>query len=536
MLYSVQKLRAMSTQPSSSFIDSALAHSEALPAGTRLAEFEIQSLLGVGGFGMVYRAYDHSLHRPVAIKEYMPSSLAGRQAGNTVVIRSSGDQPAYQTGLTSFVAEARLLAQFDHPSLVKVFRFWESNNTAYMAMPLYAGMTLKQARQLMAAPPPEPWLRTVMWSILQALRVLHDNHTMHRDVTPDNIFLQDQGPPVLLDLGAARRAITDKTHKHTAILKVNFAPIEQYAEADDLFQGPWTDLYSLAAVVHYCLRNEPPLPATSRVVRDSLPKLPAIAQTLAVHFGRHYSEELQLTLTHALAIQPQDRPQTVQAFIDQMQLEQPRDLPEFDWRDKLGEPLLQPQERASNIEYATQRLDTLPGQAVTQFPTENLDLDLSDVIRQATRPRSQTAVSRPTESRSKRAARVRTPLAWLGLVLLVLVSMGLWVFKLTVPFEPVAVTSPPALSLTPEPEPGSKTTPVRKNALAAAKKTAQTPTDPSSVKYWARPSQELCADSNFFGKPLCIHEECKKPENARLAVCIEDHQKYPAGGRPLPSP
>jgi len=239
------------------FPEANVIHIDALPQGTLLGEFEILGLLGVGGFGMVYGAYDHSLHRTVAIKEYMPSALASRVVGTALSVRSSVDQSTYAAGLTSFVAEARLLAQFDHPSLVKVYRFWEANNTAYMAMPLYQGMTLKQARSQMSCPPSEAWLRKVLWSLLGALRLLHDNNLLHRDVSPDNIFLQNVGPPVLLDLGSARRAVLDATKKHTAVLKVNYAPIEQYADAVDLSQGPWTDLYALAAVVHGCLCNEP---------------------------------------------------------------------------------------------------------------------------------------------------------------------------------------------------------------------------------------------------------------------------------------
>ncbi len=226
-----------------------MVHLDALPGGTRLGEFELQDLLGVGGFGLVYRAYDHSLHRQVAIKEYMPSALASRPVGLSLSVRSSSDQATYQSGLQSFIAEARLLAQFDHPSLVKVYRFFEANNTAYMVMPLYSGITLKEARSQMTAPPPEEWLRTVLWSILQALQVLHENSTLHRDVSPDNIFLQDMGPPVLLDLGAARRAISSKSRKLTAILKVNYAPIEQYAEAEGLKQGPWR---RSSSVSEYC--------------------------------------------------------------------------------------------------------------------------------------------------------------------------------------------------------------------------------------------------------------------------------------------
>ncbi|MEK9802485.1 MAG: serine/threonine-protein kinase [Curvibacter sp.] len=317
----------------------AVTHVDALPPGTRLSEFEIQGLLGVGGFGLVYRAYDTSLLRTVAIKEYMPAALATRLDGITVSVRSSVDEGTYRSGLQSFIAEARLLAQFDHPSLVKVYRFFEAHNTAYMVMPLYSGMTLKQARSQMVAPPPEEWLRTVLWSVLQGLHVLHRSDALHRDVSPDNIFLQDIGPPVLLDLGAARRAIHDKSHKLTAILKVNYAPIEQFAEAEDLQQGPWTDLYSLAAVVYSCLRNDPPLPATTRVVRDSQPSVRSVAATVREHFGLTYSEPFVRTIQHALSVQPSDRPKSLAAFVTEMKLKAPPRLSKFDWRAELGASL-----------------------------------------------------------------------------------------------------------------------------------------------------------------------------------------------------
>ena len=310
-----------------------LAHADALPVGTKLGEFEVLSLLGVGGFGMVYRAYDHSLHRTVAIKEYMPSAMAGRSQGLTMATRSSTDQQTLITGLRSFVSEARLLAQFDHPSLVKVYRFWEANNTAYMAMPLYRGVTLRQARLLLQRPPSEEWLRTVLWAILGALEYLHENNIVHRDVSPDNIFLQELGPPVLLDLGAARRTISETSHRHTAILKVNYAPIEQYAGAGDMRQGPWTDLYSVAAVVHGCLCNEPPLPATFRVLRDRMPTFTSVAKTVENHFGQTYSDEFVATVEHAMAIQPQNRPQSVQAFRDEMNLQPPEDIQHFAWAE-----------------------------------------------------------------------------------------------------------------------------------------------------------------------------------------------------------
>ena len=313
---------------------SALFHADALPTGTMLGEFEVTGLLGVGGFGMVYDAFDHSLERMVAIKEYMPSALAGRSNGPTLTCRSSSDKDALSAGLVSFIAEARLLAQFDHPSLVKVYRFWEANNTAYMVMPLYKGMTLKHARNQAQSPPPEAWLRHMLWSVLGGLKYLHAHNVVHRDISPDNIFLQEVGPPVLLDLGAARRAIGESSQKHTAILKVNYAPIEQYADASDLPQGPWTDLYSLAAVVHGSLCNAQPLPATFRLVRDRLPSFASVAKTVESIFGQEYSPQFVQAFSHALEIQPQDRPQSVQAFIEELGLAAPIGPQTMSWRSQ----------------------------------------------------------------------------------------------------------------------------------------------------------------------------------------------------------
>ena len=126
----------------------------ALPEGTRLAEFEIRSVIGEGGFGIVYLACDGSLQRQVAIKEYMPATLAARTQRRTCVApRSDKSAETFALGLRSFVNEAHLLAQFDHPSLVKVYRFWEANGTAYMVMPFYQGTTLKRALAALTAPP-----------------------------------------------------------------------------------------------------------------------------------------------------------------------------------------------------------------------------------------------------------------------------------------------------------------------------------------------------------------------------------------------
>lgn len=334
----------MSAVPQHTTPASIAHHVDALQPGTRLGEFEVVALLGVGGFGMVYQAFDHSLLRFVAIKEYMPAALAGRADGHSLWVRSSSDEQSFQAGLASFVDEARLLAQFDHPSLVKVFRFWEANHTAYMVMPLYSGMTLKQARAHMRTPPPESWLRQVLWSVTSALRVLHEGQTLHRDISPDNIFLQDHGPPVLLDLGAARHAISDRDQRHTAVLKVNYAPIEQYTDAaDHLKQGPWSDLYSLGAVVHGCLCNDTPLPATLRAIRDRMVSFSRVARTVRKQFGVEYSRPFVDAVAQCLALQPEDRPQSIDQFLQTMGMTSaPAGLESFDFRAELGDIWVEP--------------------------------------------------------------------------------------------------------------------------------------------------------------------------------------------------
>ncbi len=276
---------------------------DALPPGTRFGEFEILRVLGVGGFGIVYLANDHSLEREVALKEYMPASLAARGAGPQITVRSSSFAETYAIGLRSFVNEARLLARFDHPSLVKVYRFWEDNATAYMVMPFLQGVTLRDTRRRMAHPPDEAWIRSVISPILSALELLHREGVYHRDIAPDNILLPPDGPPVLLDFGAARRVISDRTQSLTAILKPSYAPIEQYAEMTQLRQGPWTDLYALGAVIHYLLFGAPPAPATARAVQDD-------AEAIENRIVPGVSPRFLEAVSWMLSVRPNQRPQS----------------------------------------------------------------------------------------------------------------------------------------------------------------------------------------------------------------------------------
>ena len=327
---------------------------DALSPGTRLDEFEIVRVLGTGGFGIVYLARDHVLLRDVAIKEYMPAALAGRGAGAAVSLRSNGFAATFADGLESFLSEARLLASFDHRSLVKVHRFWRGNATAYMAMQYYPGRTLKDARLRMNAPPDEAWLDAFVEALLGVLDLLHGQGVYHRDISPDNILLLDDGRPVLLDLGSARRVMTDSAQSFTAHLKPQFAPIEQYAEeTGGMRQGPWTDLYALGATLYFVLTGRAPTPSVVRAVRDVLPTLASQAGS-AVPRVR---DRFLATVDWTLAIAPEQRPQDVRSVRRALSGEM---LPPPPSPRQLGSPVVDDAASAPDLGEVAERAPTAP--------------------------------------------------------------------------------------------------------------------------------------------------------------------------------
>lgn len=279
-----------------------------LPAGFRLHEFQIERVLGEGGFGIVYLAQDLQLRRTVALKEYMPASLAVRQPGNVVSVRSEAWRETFELGLRSFVNEAQLLASFDNASLVKVYRFWEQNGSAYMVMPFYEGPTLKAWLKAQAQAPDEAWLKRLLGPLLDALELIHASHCYHRDIAPDNILLLgEQLHPVLLDFGAARRVIGDATQVLTVILKPGYAPVEQYAEVASMKQGAWTDVYALCAVLYMAITGRAPAASVGRMMKDDFVPLATSAQ------GR-YSAAFLEAIDAGLAVRPEHRPQDVAAL------------------------------------------------------------------------------------------------------------------------------------------------------------------------------------------------------------------------------
>ena len=276
----------------------------ALPAGHRFNEFEIKDVIGGGGFGIVYRAWDHLLERTIAIKEYMPASLAIRNDDLSLGLRSERFSKLFNAGLNSFIQEARLLARFNHPGLLHVLRFWEENGTAYMGTLWYSGMSLKAWQKQHPETINEAWIRQLLPPLFGAIGTIHQAGYLHRDIALDNIQIQENQLPVLLDFGSARKEIGNLSDQTEIMLKPGFAPIEQYSEESDSDQGPWTDIYALGAVLHTLIVGSPPPASVVRCIEDHY-------QPLAQRRPEGYSLSLLHAVDRALMMKPADRPQSV---------------------------------------------------------------------------------------------------------------------------------------------------------------------------------------------------------------------------------
>jgi serine/threonine protein kinase/HAMP domain-containing protein len=282
------------------------AASITLPAGYRLFEYRIDSVLGQGGFGIAYAATDVNLAAKVVIKEYLPEEFAYRAADNTVSARDDTDQEFYQSGLDSFLVEARTLATFRHPNIVRVARFFEANKTAYMVLEYERGQSLKSWRKRRGDNIPEATIVSLLAPLLDGLAVVHQSGYLHRDIKPDNIYVRDEdGSLVLLDFGAARQTAVEKAELG-AVVTPGYGPIEQYAGGGR--QGPWTDIYSMGATLFWLVTGRKPLDAPSRLADpDPLPSAESLGK------GR-FSAEFLRAIDWALTMHPNARPQDVAQF------------------------------------------------------------------------------------------------------------------------------------------------------------------------------------------------------------------------------
>ena len=289
-------------------------HLHALPIGHQLGEYRIERVLGSGGFGITYYAWERHLNKPVAIKEYLPNEFALRTDTTTVRPKSTSDAADYQWGLERFLDEARTLARFDHPHLNKVYRFFEDNGTAYMVLEYIEGETLSELLRSESGLE-QTRLRRLLEELLSGLEEVHGAGFVHRDVKPGNIMLRTDGTAVLLDFGAARQAVGQRSKSITSILTPGYAPIEQYAQKMDSV-GPWSDLYALGMVAYRCISGlgDGELPdAVSRALMSKGGKDKDLTPAAIAGKGR-YDQPLLEAIDWAIKVTEGERPQDVAAL------------------------------------------------------------------------------------------------------------------------------------------------------------------------------------------------------------------------------
>lgn len=276
----------------------------ALRVDCRLLEYCVNSVLGQGGFGITYLATDVNLNAKVAIKEYLPRRFAARGTDLSVSPRQPDDRTFYQRGLESFLDEARALATFHHPNIVRVARFFEANGTAYMVLDYERGKSLKTWWRAHANLP-ERELATLLLPLLDGLALVHESGFLHRDIKPENVQVRyDDGSLVLLDFGAAQQTGRPQAYD-TAFVTPGYGPIEQYHRSE---QGPWSDIYALGATLYWMISGTKPIDAPERVgPSDPLPP--------AVEIGKgRYSDEFLRAIDWALKPEPSERPQNIAQF------------------------------------------------------------------------------------------------------------------------------------------------------------------------------------------------------------------------------
>jgi serine/threonine protein kinase len=275
-----------------------------LPTGFQLDHYQLQKVLGKGGFGITYGAWDLELGRSVAIKELLPATIATRVEGSKVVPETPAMRENWDWARERFLEEARTLASFSHPAIVGVHRLIQANGTIYMVMDFIDGETYEARLRRIGRELDQESLMKVMGPILDGLQEVHSKNLLHRDIKPENILINARNQPVLIDFGSARSSI-GATMTMTSIVTHGYSPIEQYQTKGRM--GPWTDIYALGAVMCRAMTGEKPPVAADRIVEEDF------------HWVSHrglvgYSELFLRSVDWALRVKAQDRPQTLESW------------------------------------------------------------------------------------------------------------------------------------------------------------------------------------------------------------------------------
>jgi serine/threonine protein kinase/peptidoglycan hydrolase-like protein with peptidoglycan-binding domain len=352
----------------------------ALAPGKMVGRYEILSILGQGGFGITYRARDEQLHREVAIKEYLPSALAIRQDGATVMPRSTKVAEDFAWGRQRFVEEGRTLATLQRaPAIVRVFDFLEANGTAYIVMELVPGHTLED--RLKSGPLTPAEIDRILWPLLDGLEQVHAVGFLHRDIKPANVLLDAQGNPTLIDFGASRAAMAGRSQAMTAIFTPGYAAAEQMTAAK---QGPWSDIYGLSATLYHAITGTAPPSAFDRMLDDEYQPLGRLQPA-------GFLPGLLVGLDAGLAVRASDRPQSIAG-----------------WRPILGQASM---------------ADAQATMAMTGAMTGATDPGATTVMRRPTITPTISPTITPAEPPTPRESR-RTRRRWVGAAVLLILAVS----------------------------------------------------------------------------------------------------------------
>ena len=275
-----------------------------LPEGFQLDHYRVLRVLASGGFSFVYLAHDEN-ETPVAIKEYLPATLALRTSDSAVPAVPEENLAAFRYGLKCFFEEGRALATLSHPNVVRVINFFRANDTVYLVMRYERGRTLQEHIHKKIGPIKEDWIRGTFTQLLNGLREVHTNKLLHLDIKPGNIYVRNDGNPVLIDFGAARQTLTVDGMKLPPMYTPGFASPEHHREREKL--GPWSDIYSIGATMYACLAGAGPPTALQRLEKDKM-------TSARKGWAGKYSAELLDTIDWCLRLDHMERPQSVFAL------------------------------------------------------------------------------------------------------------------------------------------------------------------------------------------------------------------------------
>lgn len=288
-------------------------YTDTLQRGDKIGCYRIEEVLGRGGFAVTYLATDENLDVEVAIKEYLPREITKRDQNLMVSARKQEFAEDYEVGLANFAREAKTLARFKHPNIVRVHQVLHANNTAYMVMDFERGQELGEILEKHETLPEEE-LRAILFPILDGVEEIHRHGFVHRDIKPSNIYVRHNGSPVLIDFGAARYTMSETTQQLTAVVTVGYTPIEQYNVSEDA-QGPWSDIYALAAVCYEAVTGDVPTDSVTRA-SASVTKGDDPLATVRNLTKRNYSDDCLDAIDWGLRMEAEDRPQVIAQWRD----------------------------------------------------------------------------------------------------------------------------------------------------------------------------------------------------------------------------